>query len=107
MFRMAKLTDYGIVLLTQFAVRQDATPMTAREIAGATKLPASDRRKASQAALAQRTAVLSPRHEGGLLSSPGRRGRSPSPRSSRCSKGRWPSPNARPRASATRSASAP
>jgi FeS assembly SUF system regulator len=39
MFRMAKLTDYGIVLLTQFAVRQDATPMTAREIASATKLP--------------------------------------------------------------------
>jgi FeS assembly SUF system regulator len=36
---MAKLTDYGIVLLTQFAVRQDATSMTAREIASATKLP--------------------------------------------------------------------
>ncbi len=39
MFRMAKLTDYGIVLLTQFAVRQDATSMTAREIASAAKLP--------------------------------------------------------------------
>jgi FeS assembly SUF system regulator len=39
MLRMAKLTDYGIVLLTQFAVREDATSMTAREIASAAKLP--------------------------------------------------------------------
>jgi FeS assembly SUF system regulator len=39
MFRMAKLTDYGIVLLTQFAARQDSTPMTAREIAASAKLP--------------------------------------------------------------------
>jgi len=39
MLRMAKLTDYGIVLLTQFAVRQDSSPMTAREIASAAKLP--------------------------------------------------------------------
>jgi len=39
MLRMAKLTDYGIVLLTQFASRQDATPMTARELAALAKLP--------------------------------------------------------------------
>jgi FeS assembly SUF system regulator len=39
MLRMTKLTDYGIVLLTQFAVRQDAGPMTAREIASTAKLP--------------------------------------------------------------------
>ena len=39
MFRMAKLTDYGIVLLTQFAARQDASPMTARELAALAKLP--------------------------------------------------------------------
>ena len=39
MLRMAKLTDYGIVLLTQFAARQDASPMTARELAGLAKLP--------------------------------------------------------------------
>jgi FeS assembly SUF system regulator len=39
MFRMAKLTDYGIVLLTQFVARQDSTPMTAREIAAVAKLP--------------------------------------------------------------------
>lgn len=39
MLRMAKLTDYGIVLLTQFAVRQDSTPLTAREIASVAKLP--------------------------------------------------------------------
>ena len=39
MLRMAKLTDYGIVLLTQFAARQDSTSMTARELAGAAKLP--------------------------------------------------------------------
>jgi FeS assembly SUF system regulator len=36
---MAKLTDYGIVLLTQFASRQDATPMTARELAASARLP--------------------------------------------------------------------
>ena len=36
---MAKLTDYGIVLLTQFAVRQDATPLAAREIASVARLP--------------------------------------------------------------------
>ncbi|MFI5179984.1 MAG: SUF system Fe-S cluster assembly regulator [Thermoanaerobaculia bacterium] len=39
MLRMAKLTDYGIVLLTQFAVREHATPMTAREIAAQARLP--------------------------------------------------------------------
>ena len=39
MFRMAKLTDYGIVLLTQFALREDPTPMTAREVATLAKLP--------------------------------------------------------------------
>jgi len=39
MFRMAKLTDYGIVLLTQFAIRQDAAPLTARELAASAKLP--------------------------------------------------------------------
>jgi FeS assembly SUF system regulator len=39
MFRMAKLTDYGIVLLTQFAVRQDAASLTARELAASAKLP--------------------------------------------------------------------
>ena len=39
MFRMAKLTDYGIVLLTQFASRQDAAPLTARELAASAKLP--------------------------------------------------------------------
>jgi len=39
MLRMAKLTDYGIVLLTQFAARQDASPMTARELAALAKLP--------------------------------------------------------------------
>ncbi|HUM01799.1 MAG TPA: SUF system Fe-S cluster assembly regulator [Thermoanaerobaculia bacterium] len=36
---MAKLTDYGIVLLTQFAARQDVSPMTARELAALAKLP--------------------------------------------------------------------
>jgi FeS assembly SUF system regulator len=36
---MAKLTDYGIVLLTQFAARQDASPTTARELAALAKLP--------------------------------------------------------------------
>lgn len=39
MLRMAKLTDYGIVLLTQFAARGDATPMTARELAAQARLP--------------------------------------------------------------------
>lgn len=39
MLRMAKLTDYGIVLLTQFAARQDATPMTARELSAQARLP--------------------------------------------------------------------
>ena len=39
MFRMAKLTDYGIVLLTQFASRQDATSMTARELSASARLP--------------------------------------------------------------------
>ncbi len=39
MLRMAKLTDYGIVLLTQFAARQDATPMTARELSVQARLP--------------------------------------------------------------------
>jgi len=39
MLRMAKLTDYGIVLLTQFASRQDAAPMTARELALLARLP--------------------------------------------------------------------
>ncbi len=39
MLRMAKLTDYGIVLLTQFAARLDASPMAARELAALAKLP--------------------------------------------------------------------
>ncbi len=39
MFRMAKLTDYGIVLLTQFASRQDSGPLTARELSAAARLP--------------------------------------------------------------------
>jgi len=39
MFRMAKLTDYGIVLLTQFASRGDSAPLTARELAASAKLP--------------------------------------------------------------------
>ena len=39
MLRMAKLTDYGIVLLSQFAARQDATPMTARELSAHARLP--------------------------------------------------------------------
>jgi FeS assembly SUF system regulator len=39
MFRMAKLTDYGIVLLTQFAGHPDGGPLTARELAAAAKLP--------------------------------------------------------------------
>jgi len=39
MLRMAKLTDYGIVLLSQFAARQDAGPLTARELAEIAKLP--------------------------------------------------------------------
>ena len=32
MLRMAKLTDYGILLLAQFAARHEAAPMTAREV---------------------------------------------------------------------------
>jgi len=39
MLRMAKLTDYGIVLLSQFAARQDAAPMTARELSVQARLP--------------------------------------------------------------------
>jgi FeS assembly SUF system regulator len=36
---MAKLTDYGIVLLTQFAARQDDAPLTARELSTQARLP--------------------------------------------------------------------
>lgn len=39
MFRMAKLTDYGILLLTQFAAHQDRAAFTARELAVASRLP--------------------------------------------------------------------
>lgn len=39
MFRMTKMTDYGIVLLTQFAAHQDRPAYTARELAQDTRLP--------------------------------------------------------------------
>ena len=39
MFRMAKLTDYGIVLLTHFAAHDDRVAHTARELAQETRLP--------------------------------------------------------------------
>jgi FeS assembly SUF system regulator len=39
MFRMTKLTDYGIVLLTHFAAHDDRTAHTARELALETRLP--------------------------------------------------------------------
>ncbi len=56
MLRMAKLTDYGIVLLTQFAVRQDAAPLTARELAAQARLPLPTVGK-----------LLKQLHHGGLL----------------------------------------
>ena len=39
MIRMSKLTDYGIVLLAQLAVRDASVPHTARELAADTRLP--------------------------------------------------------------------
>jgi FeS assembly SUF system regulator len=39
MFRMAKLTDYGIVLLTHFAAHDDRVAHTARELSLETHLP--------------------------------------------------------------------
>ena len=39
MFRMTKLTDYGIVLLTHFAAHDDRVAHTARELAEETRLP--------------------------------------------------------------------
>ncbi len=39
MFRMTKMTDYGIVLLTQFAAHDDRRAFTARELAHDTRLP--------------------------------------------------------------------
>lgn len=39
MIRMSKLTDYGIVLLVQLAVRDPDVPHTARELAAETHLP--------------------------------------------------------------------
>ena len=39
MFRMTKMTDYGIVLLTQFAAHEDRHAHTARELAHETRLP--------------------------------------------------------------------
>lgn len=39
MFRMTKLTDYGIVLLTHFAAHDDRVAHTARELALETRLP--------------------------------------------------------------------
>jgi FeS assembly SUF system regulator len=39
MFRMTKMTDYGIVLLTHFAAHDDQVAHTARELALETRLP--------------------------------------------------------------------
>ena len=39
MFRLSKITDYGIVLLTQLASRDDQTPHNARELAEEVDLP--------------------------------------------------------------------
>jgi FeS assembly SUF system regulator len=39
MFRMTKLTDYGIVILTHFASHDDREAHTAREVAQETRLP--------------------------------------------------------------------
>jgi len=39
MIRMSKLTDYGIVLLAQLALRDTRAPHTARELAAETHLP--------------------------------------------------------------------
>ena len=39
MFRMTKLTDYGIVILTHFAAHDDRVAHTARELALETRLP--------------------------------------------------------------------
>jgi FeS assembly SUF system regulator len=39
MFRMTKMTDYGILLLTQFAAHEDRPVFTARELAQESRLP--------------------------------------------------------------------
>ena len=39
MFRMTKMTDYGILLLTQFAAHEDRAAFTARELAHESHLP--------------------------------------------------------------------
>ena len=39
MFRMAKMTDYGILLLTQFAAHEDRPVLTARELSHVSRLP--------------------------------------------------------------------
>jgi FeS assembly SUF system regulator len=39
MFRLTKLTDYGIVLLTHFAAHPEREPQNARELAAETRLP--------------------------------------------------------------------
>ena len=39
MFRMTKMTDYGILLLTQFAAHEDRPAFNARELAQETRLP--------------------------------------------------------------------
>ena len=59
MFRMTKLTDYGIVLLTHFAAHDDRTAHTARELALETRLPLPTVGK-----------LLKQLSRGGLLTSP-------------------------------------
>lgn len=39
MFRISRITDYGIVLMAHLAERDDGTPCNAREISEATQLP--------------------------------------------------------------------
>lgn len=39
MIRMAKLTDYGILVLRSFALQSEGTPLSAREIAAHTHIP--------------------------------------------------------------------
>ena len=89
MFRMAKLTDYGIVLLSQFAARQEAGPLTARELAEIAKLPQPTVGKLLKQ-LSHNGLLTSLRGTKGAIPWPGRPMRSRSPRSSRRSKARWP-----------------
>ena len=66
MIRLAKLTDYGLVLMTIIARDHATSTHTARDLAAAIAAASADGEQGIEAAFAERTAGFASRHQGRL-----------------------------------------